>query len=78
MFENDICVDLPDVLSGEPDCANSSLPRFFAAARCPLVLSPSRIAAVEVANSPFPGFFAKAGCPLFLVPFEIIAVKVYG
>ena len=25
VFENDICVDLPDVLGGKPDCANSPL-----------------------------------------------------
>ena len=48
MFENDICVDLPDVLGGEPDCANSPLPRFFAKARYPLVPVPSGVAAVDV------------------------------
>ena len=36
VFENDICVGLPYVLGGKPDCANSPLPRFFAKARCPL------------------------------------------
>ena len=35
MFENNICVDLPDVLGGKPDCANSPLLGFFARARCP-------------------------------------------
>ena len=35
MFKIDICVNLPDVVGGKPDCANSPLPRFFARARCP-------------------------------------------
>ena len=48
MFENDICVDLPDVLGWKPDCANSPLPWFFARARCPLVLAPSGVAVVKV------------------------------
>ena len=48
VFENDICVNLPYVLSGKPDCANSPLPGFFARARCPPVLAPSRVAVVEV------------------------------
>ena len=48
VFENDICVDLPYVLSGIPDCANSPLPRFFAKARCPPVLAPSGVTTVEV------------------------------
>ena len=52
VFENDICVDLPDVLGGKPDCANSPLPAFFARARCPPILAPSGIATVKVANSP--------------------------
>ena len=50
VFENDICVDLTDVLGGEPDFANSPLLGFFAKARCPHVLAPSRVAAVEVYN----------------------------
>ena len=32
VFENDICVDLPDVPGGEPNCANSPFPRFSARA----------------------------------------------
>ena len=48
MFENDICVDLPDVLGGKLDCANSSLPGFFAKARCPPILAPSEVAVVKV------------------------------
>ena len=77
-FENDICVDLPDVLGGEPNCANSPLPGFSAMARCPPVLAPSVIAAVEVANSPLPTFFARARCPPILVPSGAATVKVYG
>ena len=77
VFENNICV-YPDVLSGEPYCANSPLPGFFVKARCPPVLAPSGIAAVEVANSPLPRFFARAGCSLVLVPFGIATREVYG
>ena len=76
MFENDICVDLPDVLGGEPDCANSLFPRFFSKARCPSVLVPSGIIAVEVANSPILGFFARARFPLVLAPSGVAAVEV--
>ena len=50
VLDNDICVDLPDVLGGKPDCAYSPLPRFFAKARCPPVPAPSRVAAVKVYN----------------------------
>ena len=35
VFEDDICVDLPDVLDGKPDYANSPFSEFFAKARCP-------------------------------------------
>ena len=35
VFENDICVDLPDILGAEPNCANSPLIGFFVRARCP-------------------------------------------
>ena len=48
VFEKEIYVDLPDVLGGKPDCANSPLQGFFARARCPLVLAPSEVATVEV------------------------------
>ena len=48
MFKIDICVNLPDVLGGKPDCANSPLPRFFARARCPPVPAPSGVAVVKV------------------------------
>ena len=48
VIENDICVDLPNVLGGEPNYTNSPLPGFFAKARCRLILAPSIIAAVEV------------------------------
>ena len=48
MFENDICIDLPDVLSVEPNGANSPILGFFARARCPLVSAPSEVTAVEV------------------------------
>ena len=48
VFENDIYVDQPDVLSGKPYYANSSIPEFFAKARCPLVLAPFGVAAVKV------------------------------
>ena len=46
MFENDICVDLPNVLGVEPDGVNSPLPRFVTRARCPPVSAPSGVAAV--------------------------------
>ena len=78
VFENDICVDLPDVLGGELDRANSPFSRFFARARCPSVLIPFGIVAVEVANFPIPGFFAKARCPPVLAPSGVTAVEVYG
>ena len=77
MFENDICVDLPDVLGRETDCTNSPIPRFSARARCPTVLTPFVIAAVEVANSLFPGFFTRARCPPVLAPSGDAAVEVY-
>ena len=48
VFEDDICVDLPDVLNGKPDYANFSLPEFFARARCPSVLALSEVAATKV------------------------------
>ena len=48
VFENDIRVDLPDVLDGKPDYANSPLLEFFARARCPPVLVPSGVVAVKV------------------------------
>ena len=48
MFENDICVDPPDVLDGNPDYANSPLLEFFTKARCPPVLVPSGVAAIKV------------------------------
>ena len=48
VFENDICVDLLDALGGKLDCANSPLPRFFAKARCPPMLEPSRVVVVKV------------------------------
>ena len=48
MFEHDICVDLPDVLNGKPDYVNASLSKFFARARCPPVLAPSRVVAVKM------------------------------
>ena len=35
VFENDICVNLPDVLGGKPGCANYPLLEFFTRARCP-------------------------------------------
>ena len=48
VFEDDIYVDLPDVLDRKLDYANSPLPEFFARARCPLILAPSRVVAVKV------------------------------
>ena len=48
VFEKDIYVDQPDVLSGKPYYVNSSLPEFFAKARCPPVLAPFRVVAVKV------------------------------
>ena len=48
MFENDICVDLPDVLGRKPDCANTSLLGCFARARCLPILAPSGVAVVKV------------------------------
>ena len=48
MFENDICVDLPNVLGGKLDCDNSPLLGFFDKARCPHVLAPYGVAMVEV------------------------------
>ena len=46
VFENDICVDLPNVLGRELDCANSPLLGFSARARCPPVLAPSEATTV--------------------------------
>ena len=46
VFENDICVDLPDVLGGKPGCANSPILGFFTRARFPLILAPSGVTAV--------------------------------
>ena len=77
VFENDICVDVPDVPSGKPDCANSPLSGFFARARCPLVLAPSSVVAVEVANSPLLGFFVRARCPHVLAPSGVTAIEAY-
>ena len=48
MFEDNIRVDLPDVLDGKPDYANSPLLEFFARARCPPILAPSGVATVKV------------------------------
>ena len=48
VFEDDICVYLPDAQDGQPDYANSPLPKFFARARCPPVLAPSGVVAVKV------------------------------
>ena len=48
MLENDICVDLLDVLGGKLDCANSPILGFFARARSPPVLAPSRVIVVKV------------------------------
>ena len=48
VFEDDIRVDRPDVLDGKPDYANSPLPEFFARARFPPILAPSRVAAIKV------------------------------
>ena len=42
------CVDRPKVLDGKPGYANSLIPEFFARVECPLVLVPSRVAAVKV------------------------------
>ena len=42
------CVDRPEVLDGKPSYANSSILEFFVRARCPLVLTPSGVAAVKV------------------------------
>ena len=78
VFENDICVDLPDVIGGKPNCVNSPLLGFFAMTRCPPVLVLSGAAVVEVANSPLPGFFARARCPPVLAPSEVTAVEVYN
>ena len=78
VFENDICVDIPDVLNGKPNYANSPIPGFFARAQYPLVLAPSEVAAVEVANSPLLGFFARARCPPVMAPFGVAAVEVYN
>ena len=47
-FEDDIRVDLPDVLDGKYDYANSPLPEFFARARCPSALAPSGVVTVKV------------------------------
>ena len=77
MFKNDIRVDLPDVLGGEPDFSNSPLLGFSAKARCPPVLASSIIAVVKVANRPLPRFFARARCPLVLAPFGATTVEVY-
>ena len=78
VFENDICVDLPDILGGEPDCANSPLLGFFAKARCPPILAPSGVVAIEVANSSLLGFFAKARCLPVPAPSKVAVVKVYS
>ena len=48
VFENGICVDLPDVLGGKPDCANSPILGFFVRARFLPVLAPSGVAVVKV------------------------------
>ena len=76
VFEDDICVDLPNVLDGMPDYANAPLSRFVARSCVdrPEVLDgkPSYV------NSPLPEFFAKARCPPILVPLGVAAVKEYG
>ena len=48
VFKHDICVDLPDVLDGKLDYANSPFLEFFARARCPPVLAPSGAVTVKV------------------------------
>ena len=48
VFENNICIDLPDVLGGKPDCDNSPFLGFFARVRCPSVLAPSGVVVVKV------------------------------
>ena len=35
VFEDDICVDLPDILNGKPNFANSPVPEFFARDQSP-------------------------------------------
>ena len=47
-FEDNIRVNLPNVLDGKPDYANSPLPKFFARARCTPVLAPFGVAEVKV------------------------------
>ena len=76
VFEQDICVDLPNVLDGKPDYANAPLLEFVARACVdrPKVLDGKP----GYANSPFPEFFAKARFPLVLVPSGVAVVKVYG
>ena len=48
VFENDICVNLPDVLGRKADCSNSHLLGFFVRARCPPVLAFFGVATVKV------------------------------
>ena len=48
VLEDDICVDLPDVLYGKHDHANSPLLEFFVRARCPPVLAPSGVVVIKV------------------------------
>ena len=76
VFEDNICVDLPNVLDGMPDYANAPLSRFVARSCIdrPEVLDgkPSYV------NSPLPYFFAKARFPPILEPLGVAAVKEYG
>ena len=60
MFENDICVDLPNVLDGKPNYANAHLSEFIARACVdrPEVLDRK----LGYANSPLPEFFVRARC----------------
>ena len=48
VFEDNICVDLPNVLGGNPGYTNSPFPNFSTKARCPLVLAPSGVVAVKL------------------------------
>ena len=42
------CIDQPEVMAEGPDYVTALLSKFYASARCPLMLVPSGVAAVKV------------------------------
>ena len=76
MFEDDVCVDLPGVLNGRSNYANTTFSGLFVG---PCLDRPEVMdKGLDYATALLLEFYAEARCPHVLAPSRGAAVEVYG